>query len=77
MVVIADDEVLDFLWPMQVEALWGVGPASAARLHQLGVTTVGQLAALPRHAVASALGKSAGQLVHSLAWGQRPPPGCA
>ena len=25
-VVIADDDVLDFLWPMQVEALWGVGP---------------------------------------------------
>ena len=73
-VVIADDDVLDFLWPMQVEALWGVGPASAARLHQLGVMTVGQLAALPRHAVASALGKSAGQLVHSLAWGQDPRP---
>jgi DNA polymerase IV len=68
-VVIGHDEVLDFLWPMGVEALWGVGPASAARLHQLGVTTVGQLAALPREAVAGALGKSAGHLVHSLAWG--------
>jgi len=71
-VVIADDEVLGFLWPMPVEALWGVGPASAARLHQLGVTTVAQLAALPRDVIASALGKSAGQLVHSLAWGQDP-----
>ena len=38
------------------------------------MTTVGQLAALPRHTVASALGKSAGQLVHSLAWGQDPRP---
>ena len=79
-VVIGHDEVLDFLWPMGVEALWGVGPASAARLHQLGVTTVGQLAALPREAVAGALGKSAGHLVHSLAWGGdaaagRPGPG--
>jgi DNA polymerase IV len=73
-VVIAQSEVLDFLWPMQVEALWGVGPASAARLHQLGVTTVGQLAALPRDSVAAALGKSAGHLVHSLAWGHDPRP---
>jgi DNA polymerase-4 len=38
------------------------------------VSTVGQLAALPRDAVVAALGKSSGQLVHDLAWGrdQRP-----
>jgi DNA polymerase IV len=73
-VVIGEDEVLDFLWPMPVEALWGVGPASGARLQNLGVTTVGQLAALPVEPVVAALGKSAGQLVHSLAWGQDPRP---
>ncbi len=73
-VLIGHDEVLDFLWPMDVEALWGVGPASAARLHHLGVTTVRQLAALPREAVAAALGKSAGHLVYSLAWGRDPWP---
>ena len=73
-VVIEQDEVLDFLWPMPVEAVWGVGPASAARLHQLGVSTVGQLAALPRDAVGAALGKSAGHLVHDLAWGRDPRP---
>ncbi len=66
--------MLDFLWPMPVEALWGVGPASAGRLHNLGVRTVGQLAALPAEAVVGALGKSAGQLVHSLAWGHDPRP---
>jgi DNA polymerase IV len=73
-VVVGEHEVLDFLWPMPVEALWGVGPASAGRLHKLGVSTVGQLAALPAQAVVVALGKSAGQLVHSLAWGQDPRP---
>ena len=73
-VVIRDEEVHDFLWPLPLEALWGVGPASAGRLHKLGVTTVGQLAALPADAVVAALGKTAGRLVHSLAWGDDPRP---
>jgi DNA polymerase-4 len=69
-VVVSEDQVLDFIWPMPVEALWGVGPASRDRLHQVGVTTVGQLAALPQAAVVAALGKAAGETVHSLAWGR-------
>ena len=44
-----------FLYAHDVEALWGVGPATAKRLHDLGVRTVGELAALPaRHAGAPA-----------------------
>jgi DNA polymerase-4 len=69
-VVVTEDEVLDFIWPMPVEALWGVGPASRDRLHKVGVTTVGQLAALPEATVVAALGKAAGEMVHSLAWGR-------
>jgi DNA polymerase-4 len=69
-VVVTEGEVLDFIWPMPVEALWGVGPASGERLRKLGVTTVGQLAALPQAAVVAALGKAAGETVHSLAWGR-------
>jgi DNA polymerase-4 len=69
-VVVREGEVLDFIWPMRVEALWGVGPASRERLNKLGVTTVGQLAALPKPAVVAALGKAAGEMVHSLAWGR-------
>jgi len=69
-VVVTEDEVLDFIWPMPVEALWGVGPASRERLHKVGVTTVGQLAALPEAAVVGALGKSAGEMVHALSWGR-------
>ncbi len=69
-VVVSEDEVLNFIWPMPVEALWGVGPASRERLHKVGVTTVGQLAALPEAAVVGALGKSAGEMVHSLSWGR-------
>jgi DNA polymerase-4 len=68
--VVAEADVLAFLWPMPVEALWGVGQASAERLHKLGVATVGELAALPVDAVVAALGNAAGQMLHSLAWGR-------
>lgn len=68
-VVVSEAEVLGFIWPMPIEALWGVGPASAGRLRKLGVATVGELAALPVGALVAALGKSAGHVVYDLAWG--------
>jgi DNA polymerase-4 len=68
--VVTAAEVQSFLWPMPVEALWGVGQASAERLHKLGVTTVGELAALPEASVVAALGNAAGQMLHSLSWGR-------
>jgi DNA polymerase IV len=69
-VVVSEEAALRFLWPMPVEALFGVGPAGSTRLHELGVMTVGQLAALPLEAVVAALGKTAGKTLHSLARGR-------
>jgi DNA polymerase-4 len=69
-VIVPEEDVLGFLWPMPVGALWGVGRAAQERLARLGVTTVGALAALPRGPVVSALGKAAGELVYELAWGR-------
>jgi DNA polymerase IV len=66
-VVEAADE-LAFLHAHPVGALWGVGPATRARLDRLGVRTVGDLASLPVDAVVSALGRSAGEHLHALAW---------
>jgi DNA polymerase-4 len=72
--VVPEAEVQSFLWPMPVEALWGVGQASAERLHELGVNTVGELAALPVASVVGCLGLAAGQMLHSLSWGRDPRP---
>ena len=69
-VVVGPGEVLGFIWPMPVEALWGVGPACGARLRKLGVGTVRELAALPASAVETALGHAVGHFVHELAWGR-------
>lgn len=56
-----------FLHPMPVRALWGVGEATYARLEELGVRTVGDLAALPRAALQRRLGEAMGAHLSDLA----------
>jgi DNA polymerase-4 len=63
--------VLDFLRPLPIEALWGVGPATATKLKRLGALTVGDLADLPADQLRRSLGKS-GQHLHDLSWGRDP-----
>lgn len=60
---------LDFLHPLDVTALFGVGPATSRRLLRLGVETVGDLASLPEGTVIAALGTASGRQLHQLANG--------
>src|SRR3954464_10735351 len=46
LLVVPPDGELDFLHPLPVERLWGVGDVTAQKLHARGLATVGQLAAL-------------------------------
>ncbi len=72
--LVVPEEELAFLHGHDVEALWGVGPATAKRLRDLGVQTVGDLAALPLDTVTRRLGKASGAHLAALARGEDPDP---
>ena len=74
LVVVRKGGELDFLHPLPVEALWGVGKVTAARLHRLGVSTIGELAAVPSGAFALTLGSGASNALGALAWNLDPRP---
>ncbi|CAN5556238.1 DNA polymerase IV [soil metagenome] len=58
---------LAFLHPIRVERVWGVGPATAEKLRQRGVATVGQIAGVGEAQLASMLGRATGRRLHALA----------
>jgi DNA polymerase-4 len=60
---------LDFLHPLPVQALWGVGPSTLQRLQRLGVRTVADLADLDEVTLVAAVGAAHGQHLYRLAWG--------
>jgi DNA polymerase-4 len=64
----------EFLHPLPVERLWGVGPATAGRLHARGLRTVGEAAALGEAELMAILGKAAGRYVHAIAQNHEPRP---
>jgi DNA polymerase-4 len=65
---------LEFLHPLPVERLWGVGRVTARRLHAAGITTVGQVAALPEATLVMLLGRAVGRHLHALAHNRDPRP---
>ena len=70
MLVVPADGVLDFLHPLPIGALWGVGERTAEQLRRLGLRTVGEVAEMPRATLQHALGQAVGGHLHELAWGR-------
>ena len=74
LVVIDPATELDFLHALPVELIWGVGPVTAARLADLGIFTVGELAHTSEASLSARLGRGAGGHLHALAWNRDPRP---
>jgi DNA polymerase IV len=72
LVVVPAGLVLEFLHPLPVDALWGVGERAAETLRRLGLTTVGEIARAPLGMLRGALGEAAATHLHELAWGRDP-----
>ncbi|MBV8917294.1 DNA polymerase IV [Bradyrhizobium sp.] len=71
--VVVDPAVeLKFLHHLPVELMWGVGPVTKARLAEIGVLTIGQLATTPGWSLERLLGPAAGEKLADLAWNRDP-----
>ena len=65
-------ETLDFLHPLPISALWGVGSKTEEQLARLGLRTVGDVANTPLTSLTKMLGEGAGGKLHALAWARDP-----
>jgi DNA polymerase-4 len=72
LLVVPVDGELDFLHPLPVERLWGVGEKTAAKLHARGLMTVGQVAAKSELELIELLGRGGGRQLHALAHNRDP-----
>ena len=74
LLAVAPERELEFLHPLPVERLWGVGRVTARRLHDAGIDTVGQVAQLTEAALVMLLGRAVGRHLHALAHNRDPRP---
>jgi DNA polymerase-4 len=74
LLVVPPSGELEFLHPLPVERLWGVGKVTAGKLRDRGITTVGQVAKLSESTLTAMLGKASGRHLHALAHNQDPRP---
>jgi DNA polymerase-4 len=74
LLLVPPEDELGFLHPLPVERLWGVGRVTAAKLHDRGLRTVGQIAALDEAVLVHFLGQASGRHLHALAHNRDPRP---
>jgi DNA polymerase IV len=67
LLVVSPDAELEFLHPLPVERLWGVGAVTAAKLHRRGIRTVAQVAQVGEETLVSMLGRASGRHLYALA----------
>ncbi|MGI9606232.1 MAG: DNA polymerase IV [Acidimicrobiales bacterium] len=66
LLVVDPDHELDFLRPLPVERLWGVGRVTAEKLRAVGITTVAEVGDLPLDVLIGLVGVASGTKLHAL-----------
>ena len=66
LLVVDPEGELDFLHPLPVQRLWGVGAITAAKLHERGIHTVADVAAMSPGALTAIVGRAMGHQLHAL-----------
>ncbi|MET7281996.1 DNA polymerase IV [Kribbella sp. NPDC005582] len=74
LLVVPPSYELEFLHPLDVSRLWGVGEVTAEKLRARGLTKVGDVAQLPEAALVAMLGRASGRHLHALAHNRDPRP---
>ncbi|GAB3726131.1 DNA polymerase IV [Amycolatopsis oliviviridis] len=72
LLVVPHDKEMEFLHPLPVERLWGVGKVTAQKLRERGVTTVGQMEGFGEKELVRMLGRGVGTHLHALAHNDDP-----
>jgi DNA polymerase IV len=72
LLVVPPGAELEFLHPLPIERLWGVGPVTARKLRERGICTVGEVAAMSEPALVALLGRAVGRQLHALAHNRDP-----
>ncbi len=68
--VIGEGDVESCIWPLAVRKLWGVGPKTEAHLSDIGISTIGELAAQPADRLAELFGNSYGAYLFEASHGR-------
>ena len=70
LLIIPPGDIIAFLHPQPVSAIWGVGPAMTKKLERYGLRTVRDLAQTPPERLQQWVGAANGARLHDLAWGR-------
>jgi DNA polymerase-4 len=74
LLVVPPERELTFLHRLPVERLWGVGAITAEKLHERGISTVGQVACMDEDVLVAMLGRASGRQLHALSHNRDPRP---
>ncbi|MBJ8342535.1 DNA polymerase IV [Antrihabitans sp. YC3-6] len=72
LLLVPPETELEFLHPLPVERLWGVGAVTAKKLHEHGIRTVGQIAERNESTLSSILGRASSRHLYALSWARDP-----